>query len=159
MTQFELELEQESNIEYLQSLICAWRSEGRMAKKLFIFIGFVCAVAVYFTFSFLLGDIWGYIATIVVFFASAYCADTLGVSFKSNTASDGKFAYEACVTMEILIEIYKGTYRQNGVHIISIGTGKHRALYKEFIHYYPDYKCRALAKLATINVKHEDIFN
>ena len=159
MTQQELELEQEVNIEYLDAILKAWRSPDRKLRKVFVFIVVLAVIAVYFTASDLLGMTWGYIATIAVLFAAFFCADQLGLSFKTEIWPNGKFAYQACVTMEILIAIKKGTYREYGAHILTTGTGKHHDLYKKFIHMYPEYKCRDLEKMSKINVELKDMHN
>ena len=159
MTKQELELEQEVNIDYINDILRAWRSPDRKFRKVFVFIVFVAAIAVYFTASDLLGMTWGYIATIAVLFAACFCADQLGLSFKTEIWSDGKFAYQACLTMEILIAIKKGTYREYGAHILTTGTGKHHDLYQKFIQMYPEYKCRDLEKLSKINVVLKDTNN
>ena len=159
MTMQELELEREVNINYLNDILRAWRSPDRRLRKVFIFIVVVAAIAVYFTASDLLGTTWGYIATIAVLFAAYFCADQLGLSFKTAIWPDGKFAYQACVTMEILIAIKRGTYREFGAHVLTTGTGKHHDLYKKFIQMYPEYKCRDLEKMSKINVALKDINN
>jgi len=159
MTQQELELEREVNIEYLDAILKAWRSPDRKLRKVFVFIVVLAVIAVYFTASNLLGITWGYIATIAVLFAAFFCADQLGFSFKTEIWPNGKFAYQACVTMEILIAIKKGTYREYGAHILTTGTGKHHDLYKKFIQMYPEYKCRDLEKMSKINVELKDMHN
>ena len=159
MTKHELELEREVNIEYLNDILKAWRSPDRRLRKLFVFIVIVAVIAVYFTVSDWFGMTWGYIATIAVLFATFMCADQLGLSFKTEIWPDGKFAYQACVTMEILIAIKKGTYREYGVHILTTGTGKHHDLYKKFIQMYPEYNCRDLEKMSKINVELKDMNN
>ena len=152
MTRQELELEREVNIEYLNDILKAWRSPDRRMRKLFVFIVVLAVIAVYFTASDLFGMTWGYIGTIAVLFAAFFCADQLGLSFKTEIWPDGKFAYQACVTMEILIAIKKGTYREHGAHILTTGTGKHHDLYKRFIQMYPEYRCRDLEKMSKIKV-------
>ena len=159
MTEQELELERESNIEYLDDILKAWRSPDRRLRKLFVFIVFLAVIAVYFTVSDLLGITWGYIATIAILVAAFFCADQLGLSFKTKIWPDGKFAYQACITMEILIAVKKGNYRENGAHILTTGTGKHHELYKEFIQMYPEYNCRDLEKMSKINVELKDMYN
>ena len=159
MTKQELEQEREVNIEYLNDILKAWRSPDRRLRKLFVFIVIIAVIAVYFTASDWFGMTWGYIATIAVLFAAFMCADQLGLSFKTEIWPDGKFAYQACVTMEILIAIKKGTYREYGAHILTTGTGKHHDLYKKFIQMYPEYKCRDLEKMSKINVELKDMHN
>ena len=156
MVEKELELEREINIEYLNDILKAWRSPDRRLRKLFVLIVIVAVIAVYFTASDWFGMTWGYIATIVVLFAAFFCADQLGLSFKAKIWPDGKFAYQACVTMEILIAIKKGTYREYGAHILTTGTGKHHDLYRKFIQMYPEYKCRDLEKMSKISVALKD---
>ena len=159
MTKQELELEREVNIDYLNDILRAWRSPDRRLRKVFVFIVVVAAIAVYFTASDLLGMTWGYIATIAFLFAAYFCANQLGLSFKTEIWPDGKFAYQACVTMEILIAIKNGTYREYGSHILTTGTGNHHALYKKFIQMYPEYKCRDLEKMSKINIASKDMNN
>ena len=159
MTQQELELEREVNIKYLDDILKAWRSPDRKLRKLFVFCVFLAVIAVYFTASTLLGTTWGYVATITVLCIAVFSADQLGLSFKTKIWTNGKFAYQACVTMEILIAIYKRTYREYGSHILTTGTGKHYELYKEFIQMYPEYKCRELEKLSKISVELKDMDN
>lgn len=157
MTKQELEQEREVNIEYLNDILKAWRSPDRKFRKVFVFIVVLAVIAVYFTASDLFGMTWGYIATIAVLLTALLCADQLGLSFKTEIWPDGKFAYQACVTMEILIAIKKGTYRQYGAHVLTTGTGKHYDLYKKFIQMYPEYKCRDLEKMSKINVEAKDM--
>ena len=152
----ELETEREKNIEYLDSILSAWRSADRKMKKGFVIIVIVCAIAVYFTFSYLFGDAWGYVATIAVIGAGVFFIDKLGLSFKNDTGSDGKLAYQACVTMEVLIAIKKGTYREYGAHVLTTGTGKHYDVYKQFIQLYPEYKCKALERMSKFEVELKD---
>ena len=159
MTKQELELEREVNIDYLNDILRAWRSPDRRLRKVFVLVVVLATIAVYFTASNLLGMTWGYIATIAVLFAAYFCADQLGLSFKTKIWPDGKLAYQACVTMEILIAIKKGTYREYGAHILTTGTGKHHDLYQKFIQMYPEYKCRDLEKLSKINVVLKDTNN
>ncbi len=159
MTKQELELEREANIDYLNDILRAWRSPNRRLRKVFVFVVVLAAIAVYFTACDLLGMTWGYIATIVVLFAACFCADQLGLSFKTEIWPDGKFAYQACVTMETLIAIKKDTYREHGAHILTTSTGKHHDLYKKFIQMYPEYKCRDLEKISKINVELKDMNN
>lgn len=154
----ELEMERKANIEYLNSILAAYRSAERKSKKLLGAIVIVGIIAVYFLFFDLLGGIWGYIVTIAIIGAGAYCVNTLGISFKNGSVSDGKLAYQACVAMEILIEIKNGTYRQYGAHIISTGTGRHLDLYNRFIQLYPEYACNELRRLAKIQVERKDMF-
>ena len=158
MTKQELELEREVNVEYLDAILKAWRSPDRKLRKVFVLIVFLAAIAVYFTATDLFGMTWGYIATIGVLFAAFFCADQLGLSFKTKVWPDGKFAYQACTTMEILIAIKKGTYRECGVHFLTTGTGKHYDLYKKFIQMYPEYKCRDLEKISKISIEQKDIY-
>ena len=159
MTKQELELEREVNIDYLNDILRAWRSPDRKIRKVFVLVVVLATIAVYFTASYLLGMTWGYISTIVVLIVAYFCADQLGLAFKTKIWSDGKFAYQACVTMEILIAIKKGTYRECGAHILTTGTGKHNDLYIEFIQMYPEYKCRDLERMSKINVELRDMNN
>lgn len=107
----------------------------------------------------LLGGIWGYIFTIAIIGAVVFYVNELGITFKSNTASDGKLAYQACTTMEILIAIKKGTYHQYGAYVLSTGSGEHYNLYKQFISLYPEYKNKSLEKLSKVKVEPKDILN
>ena len=157
MTKHELDLEREVNIEYLNDILKAWRSPDRRMRKLFVFVVILAVIAVYFTAYDLFGKTWGYIATIAILFVAFFCADQLGLSFKTEIWSNGKFAYQACVTMEILIAIKKGTYREYGAHILTTGIGKHHDLYKNFIQMYPEFKCRDLEKMSKINVELKDM--
>ena len=157
MTKQEFELEREANIDYLNDILKAWRSPARRLRKVFVFVVVLAAIAVYFTASDLLGMTWGYIATIAVLFAAFFYANQLGLSFKTKIWPDGKFAYQACITMEILIALKNGTYREYGAHILTTGTGKHHDLYKKFIQMYPEYKCRDLEKMSKINVELKDM--
>ena len=159
MTKRELELEREANIDYLDDILKAWRSPDRRLRKRIVFIVILAVIAVYFVTSDLFGVTLGYIATIAVLFAAFFCAKQLGLSFKTEIWSDGKFAYQACVTMEILIAIKKGTCRECGAHILTTGTGKHHDLYKKFVQMYPEYKCRDLERISKINVELKDMHN
>ena len=92
MTKQELELEREVNIDYLNDILRAWRSPDRRLRKVFVLVVVLATIAVYFTASNLLGMTWGYIATIAVLFAAYFCADQLGLSFKTKIWPDGKLA-------------------------------------------------------------------
>ena len=157
MNKQELEIERKANVEYLDSILREWRTPKRKMKKGLVFIVIVCAIAVYFAASSLFGGVWGYIATLVVVGAGVFFANELGLSFKNDIWSDGTLAYQACTTMEILIAIKQGTYREYGSHILVTGTGKHYELYKQFIQMYPEYKCQDLEKIAKIEVKQKDL--
>ena len=155
----ELELERKANIEHLNSILNSYRSVERKSKKILDVIVAVCAIAVYFLFSDLLGGIWGYVLTIAFFGIGVYCVNILGISFKNASISDGKLAYQACVTMERLIEIKKGTYRRYETYIICTDSGTHIDLYRRFAQFYPEYACKDLEKLSKIRVENKDIFD
>ena len=157
MNKQEIEIERAENIKYLESILQVWRSPERLMKKGIVFIISLCAISVYFVSSMLLGGAWGYIVTLVVVGAGVWFASTLGITIVNNVWPDGKLAYQACVTMEILIEINKGTYREYGAHILTTGTGKHYDLYRRFIRSYPQYKCHALKRMARINIDEKDM--
>ena len=159
MTQQELELERAANIEYLNDILKAWRSPDRRLRKLFIVIVVLAVVAVDFIVSALLGKKWGYIATIAVLSFAMFCADQLGLSFETRIWPDGKFAYQACKTMEILIAINNGTYCEHEAHILTTGTGRHHELYEKFIQMYPENQCRDLEKISNINIELKDMWN
>ena len=144
MTEHELKLEEKAYKEYLTSLLDIYHSTERRSKKVLGFIVVVCVVAVYFLFFDLLGGIWGYVLTVVFIAAGVCCIDILGILVKNGSMSDGKLAYRTCVAMEVLIEIKNGTYRKDGVHILTTDTGKYRDLYSRFVHFYPEYECKAL---------------
>lgn len=153
----ELEIERKEKIQYLNAILNSYRSTERKSKKLLVGIIAFCGVAIYFLFSDLFGGTWGYILTIAILAVGVYCVAKLGISFKNAPVSDGKLAYQACVTMEILIAIEKGTYRQYGVDILCTGQGKHLDLYKQFIQLYHDLASKDLEKLASIEVQLKDM--
>ena len=153
-----IELERNEYIEYLDSILNAYRSTERKSKKILGFIIVVCVIAAYFMLSDLLGGTWGYILTLAIVLTGAYCVDTLGL-FRNNPASDGKLAYQACITMETLIAIKSETYRPDVARILYTGSGTHLDLYNRFIQLYPECASRDLKKLARIHVKREDIFD
>ena len=155
----DLELERKANIEYLNTILDTYCSIERKSKKVLTLIIFISVVAIYFTFSHLLGGTWGYICTIVILMIGIYCLYTLRVASKNLPVSDGKLAYQACITMEHLIEIKKGTYCKHGVHIINTSIGKHLDLYNRFIQYYPEYASNALKRLASVAIEQKDINN
>jgi hypothetical protein len=159
MNHEELEIERAANLEYLNSILSAYRSAERKSKKTLGIIFAMCVIAVYFLFFDLLGGIWGYIATIAILAVGAYCFSKVGISFQNNTVSDGKLAHQACVTMEKLIAIKKGTFRQYGAHIITTGSGKHHDLYMQFIQFYPECASIELERLSKVEVDKGDIFN
>lgn len=158
MEQFELEIEEKNNKEYLVSILDTFGGSQRKSKKILGVIVIICAIALFFMFSELFDGVWGYILTIAILGAGVYCLDSSGILSKISSVSEGKLAYQACVTMEILIAIKNGTYRQYGSHIITTGVGKHIDLYKRFIQVYPEYAERKeLEKLSKIKVELTDI--
>lgn len=159
MDTHELESEKKINIEKLNSILNAYQNAERKYKKILIFIVVVCAIAIYYMFFDLLGGIWGYVLTVAILGAIAFCVGELGIAFKNNSVSDGKLAYHACVTMEILIAIKEGTYRQYGTHILTTDLGEHHNLYKQFVLMYPEYANKHLEKISKIKVAYKDIYN
>lgn len=157
MDVYELESEQKRRLEYLDSILNSYRSTERKANKSLGAIIIIGAIAMYFMFSYLLGGIWGYVLTIALLGIGVYCAVKLNLPLISTDKFDRRIAYQACVTMEILIEIKKGTYRQFDAHISTTGTGKHHELYKKFICLYPEYASKSLEKLSKIDVESKDI--
>lgn len=157
MDVYELESEQKRRLEYLDSILNSYRSAERKANKILGAIIIIGSIAMYFMFSCLLGGIWGNVLTIALLGVGVYCAVKLNLPLISTDEIDRKLVYQACVTMEILIEIKKGTYRQFGTHILTTGAGKHHELYKKFIGLYPGYASQALEKLSKIDVKFKDI--
>lgn len=149
---------QKERMEDLRNIIDTYRSTQRKSKGILIVIMVICIFALYFMLSNLFDGIWGYILTIAIVFLGYFCIDKLGISFKRFPASDGKLAYHACVAMEALIKIKKGTYCEFGVNIVCVSEGKHANLYMEFIQLYPNLACKELKKLANIQVTNEDIF-
>ena len=150
-------MEQEERINYLNAILSTYRGSERKSKKVLSAIVIVAAIAIYFLFSDLLGGIWGYIVTIAILGIGAYYADKAGLSL--NIAdTDGKLAFQACVTMEVLVEIKEGTYRTDIANILTTGTGKHIDLYKKFIRLYPEYASKELEKLAKIEVELKDMY-
>lgn len=86
------------------------------------------------------------------------CAENLGLSFKNIPQSEGKLSYQACIEMEALIKIEKGTYSEYGVNIIGVGQGEHLSLYKEFVKLYPAFESKELEKLSKVLIEHKDIY-
>ena len=153
----EIILEQEERINYLNTILSTYRGSERKSKKVLSAIVVVVAVAIYFLLFDLLGGIWGYIVTVAILGIGVYCADKAGLSF-NFTATDGKLAYQACVTMEVLVKIKEGTYRTDIANILTTGTGKHIDLYKKFIRLYPEYASKELEKLAKTEVELKDMY-
>lgn len=158
MDELEIKTVKMARINELNQILAIYRSEARKSKKLLAFLGIIVAIALYFMFYELLGGIWGYVLTFVIIGVSVYCINTLGISFKNATVSDGKLAYRACVAMEELINIRKGVANEYGVNFICVSEGTHLELYREFSRLYPELSNKDLEKLARMHVKHEDIF-
>ena len=159
MDAYELEIEQNAAIESLNVILNTYASDERKSKKTLIFIVFACAIGIYFTFYDLLGGIGGYILTIAILSVGAYCLNASGAFSNLVSPSNRKLAYQACITMEMLIAIKQGTYRQYGAHILTTSSGRHNDLYKQFIEFYPEYASKELDKLSKIKVEQSDIFN
>ncbi len=152
------EEERIENIECLNSILEIYKKADRKIKKALEFIVFLCAISMVFMFSSLLGGGWGYIVAMLIIGIGVCCINELGRSFKNDVVSDAKLAFQTCVTMEILVKIEKGTYRENGIHIIGVQEGKHLDLYEQFIQFYPEYKCKELKRLAKIKLTKEDMW-
>ena len=157
MNDYELKMEQQANLEYLNSILDSYQSSERKSKKILAIIVVIGGIAIYFMFSNLLGSTLGYILTLVVLGIGVYCLNTSGILSKFCSVPDGKLAYQACVTMEILIAIKHKTYRQYGSHVITTSLGNHIELYNRFIQLYPEYASKTLKKLAKKEVKLDDI--
>ncbi len=159
MNSQDLEIARDEQIEILKQIIAIYRGVERKSKRILEIIVIVCAIALYFTFFDLFGGIWGFILTVGIIFVGVLCVENLGITFKNSTISDEKLAYQACVAMDILLQIKKGTYRTDVANILCCGQGKHTALYKEFSQLYPNLATKELEKLAKIKVDQKDMFN
>ena len=150
-------------IEDLNAILKEYSSNERRSektnKRILISILFVGGASLYFVLSDFLGGIWGYILTLAIVMIGISCFLKLNIPLKESAISDGKLAYYACVSMEALIDIAKGTYPEHGIHICRISTGKHLDLYEEFILLYPTFENKTLKMLAKIEVTQKDIFN
>ena len=153
----EIKLEQEERINYLNAIISTYRGSERKSKQVLVMIGVIVAIAIYLLFFDLLGGVLGYIAAVAIIGIGVYCADNAGLSFSGST-SNGKLAYQASVTMEVLVKIKEGTYRTDIANILTTGTGKHIALYKQFVRHYPEFAIKELEKLARIEVESKDMY-
>lgn len=151
---YEHEFVLETEIENLNSILRLYRRNERKKKRIFAFIMVLCAVAMYFLLFDLLGGIWGCIATIAIIGVVAFLVSKLWISFKKISVSDERHAYQACLTMAVLIEIKKGIHRNED---ILIGPGGHYYLYRQFIEMYPEYMSKDLEKLSKIEIKLTDI--
>lgn len=154
----ELEIVQKQHIDKLNQVTEAYRNTERRKKKILIFIIYMCIVAFYFLLSDLFGGTWGYILTIAIIGAGIYCISSLGFVFKNTPVSDGKLAYQACISMEILIKIKKETYRTDISNVLTVGSGKHLSLYNEFIELYPEFISNDLERLAKTNIDNTDVY-
>lgn len=155
----EINAHRDEYIEDLNTASEAYRGVSRKSKRVLVFISFVCAAALYFAFSDWFGDTLGYIFTIAIVMIIAYCIDTLGVTVKNKTMTDGKLAYHACVAMKALIKIKNGTYSVYRYNIIGVKEGKHNELYKEFAQLYPELASKSLKSLSKITVTREDMYD
>ena len=117
----------------------------------------IIVIALYWFLSDFLGGVWGYILTFAIIGIGLFCIETLNISFANTPISDGKLAYRACVAMDALIQIKEGTYATSGVHIITVGQGKHLPLYERFTLLYPEFRSKHLQKLSKIETTYEDM--
>ena len=153
----EIKLEQEERINYLNAILCTYRGSKRKSRQVLSVVGVIAAIAIYFLFFDLIGGIWGYIATVAIIGIGVYCAGKAGLSF-NGSASEGKLAYQASATMEVLVKIKEGTYRTDIANILITGTGKHIDLYKKFIQLYPEFASKELEILAKTEVGLKDMY-
>ena len=159
MDTYELELVQKEQFEKLNWILESYRSTSRNSKRLLECVIFVAAIALYYFFVDILGRLWGFILAIVVIGAGFYCIESLDISLKNTSIPNGKLAYHACVAMESLIKIKRGTYSEYGINFIGVSHGKHLSLYKEFVQLYPELANKDLEKLSKIRVSQSDILN
>lgn len=155
----DLKLCKNERIDELNKVIEEYQSSNRKAANILVFVLFGCVSALYFLLFDLFGGILGYALLIATIIIIAYCVDALGISFKKAPIPEGKLAFRACIAMEALIKIKKGTYSEYGVNIIGVSEGTHPQLYEEFARLYPALASKELKKLARITVTHADMFN
>lgn len=153
----ELQIAQNERIKDLSQVLTAYRSIERKSKRVLVAIIVIAAIALYWILTDLLGGLWGYILTIAFLMAGISCAIKLDISFANASKSDGQLAYRACVAMDALIQIKEGTYATSGVHIITVGQGKHLPLYERFTLLYPEFRSKHLKKLSKIETTYEDM--
>lgn len=152
----ELQIVQNERIEDLNQVLTAYRSIERKSKRILVAIIVIAVIALYWILTDFLGGLWGYILTIAILMLGLCCAIKLEISFKNAPVSDGQLAYRACVSMDALVQIKKGTYAYHGVHFICVSPGQHLHLYEQFIQFYPEFKCKQLKRLSKIETTYED---
>ena len=104
------------------------------------------------------GGVWGYILLVAIIAIVVYCINIFDISFNKAPISDGKLAYRACIAMEALIDLKNGTYSECGLNFVSVGEGKHSALYNEFVSLYPELASKDLRRLANTTIDRSDMF-
>ena len=153
-----LEEYRDEYIEVIKAVLEEYSGANRKSLSALSGVILICGIALYILFFDLFGGFWGYILVIGLFVVVWLCCKTLGISFKNApTVSDGQLAYHACVAMEALIKIKKGTYPLNGFNRTGVGEGRHPKLYKEFARLYPELASKNLKSLARIAITRTDI--
>ena len=122
MDAHELEVYRKERIDNLNNVLDMYRSSQRKSKFILGIIVFICIAALYFLFTSRLGSLWGTLLTLVVLFIGLGCVMNLGISFNNAPMSDGQLSCYACISMDALIKINKGTYDPQ-FNIVHIGEG------------------------------------
>lgn len=156
MTNEKLELCRKERIEDLNNVLNIYRSSQRKSKYVLGIIVFACVAALYFLFTNLFGGFWGYILTLIAFCVGVYCVMNLGISFNNAPMSDGQLSCYACIAMDALIKIKKGTYNPQ-VNMVHIGEGDHLNMFREFTKLYPELASNDLKKISKINITRKDL--
>lgn len=154
----DLELCKKERVDDLNEILEIYRNTRvpRKSISIIIFMLVICGIALYFTFSFIIGDPWAYIITATIIMIGVYCYSNLDIKIKNVPLSIGNLAYRACMTMEALIKIKEGSYCPE-FNIVHVGDGKHPSLYKKFVLLYPELANKDLKKLSRIEVTRKDI--
>lgn len=153
MTQ-ELYEAREEKLDYLNEIIKYYNGSERKGKKVLLVFCVIAAFLAYFFLTDILGGTLGYIATIIILSIGIMCANMADINLNTK---DAQLAYNACVTMEMLIRIDNGTYHPSGINVSNVSSGKHRELYKQFVQHYPNCECKELERLSKINISYKDL--
>ena len=156
MDAHELEVCRKERIDNLNNVLSMYRSSQRKNKFILGIIVFICIAALYFLFTSWLGSLWGTLLTLVVLFIALGCVMNLGISFNNAPMSDGQLSCYACIAMDALIKIKKGTYDPK-FNIVHVGEGEHLNLYKEFAKLYPNLASNDLKRISKINITRKDL--
>ena len=157
MESTDIKIVQNEHIEILNQILQTYRGVERKSKRVLEIVLAICGVAIYFMLFDLLGGILGFVLTFAIIAVGILCIEKLGITFFNAPLPDAKLAYQASVSMWVLIEIKRGNYRTDIANVIGVSSGNHIKLYNDFIQLYPEFRSKALKKLAKIETTYKDL--